>query len=82
MMLQFNANGTAIGVYSDEILDALESLGQLRVVRASHVEPSTCGGWTADMAPVGGPVLGTYRTRTEALDAEQAWLAANLWRMA
>jgi hypothetical protein len=28
----------------------------------------------ADMAPVGGPLLGTYVTRQDALDAEREWL--------
>lgn len=81
MILQFNENGTVIGVYSDELLEALEVLGEVRVSRASHVEPCR-GGWSADMAPVGGPILGPYHTRGEALDAEQAWLAEHLVEMA
>ena len=31
-------------------------------------------GWWADMTPVGGPVLGPYDTREEALDDEKTWL--------
>lgn len=42
--------------------------------RASHVEPDGKGGWTADMLPVGGPVLGPFARRDEALAAEIAWL--------
>lgn len=30
--------------------------------------------WWADMTPVGGPVLGPYETREEALDDEKVWL--------
>ncbi len=46
----------------------------LIITRASHVEPGPEGGWTADMAPSGGGVLGPYLTRADALEAEQAWL--------
>ena len=35
------------------------------------------GRWTADLAPVGGPVLGPFVHRSEALDAERAWLEAH-----
>jgi len=47
------------------------------------MEPCTCGtprrpvadmGWVADMKPVGGPLLGTYLTRAEALAGEREWL--------
>jgi len=31
----------------------------------------------ADMMPVGGPVIGPFSTRAEALEAERAWLLAN-----
>lgn len=33
--------------------------------------------WWADMAPVGGPVLGPFDGRQQALDEEVAWLRAN-----
>ena len=32
------------------------------------------GGWRADLSPVGGPQLGPFRRRSEALRAEAAWL--------
>ena len=32
-------------------------------------------GWWADMRPSGGPILGHFRSRQEALDAELAWLS-------
>ena len=50
--------------------------------RASHVEPAAGGGWTADMGPVGGPVLKDagmpFATRAAALAAEHEWLEAQL----
>jgi hypothetical protein len=57
----------------DESLD-LRALGKLQITRASHVEPDSEGSWWADIGPVGGPVLGPFRTRGEALAAERKWL--------
>ena len=57
----------------DESLD-LRALGKLQITRASHVEPDLDGYWWADMGPVGGPVLGPFGTRGEALLAERGWL--------
>ncbi len=57
----------------DEALD-LRALGKLQITRASHVEPDRDGNWWADMGPVGGPVLGPYASRSEALQAERGWL--------
>ena len=39
--------------------------------------PTADGRWTADLRPVGGPVLGPFARRSEALEAERAWLEAN-----
>jgi hypothetical protein len=57
----------------DEALD-LREIGKLQITRASHVEPDLNGNWFADMGPSGGPVLGPYGCRTEALEAERGWL--------
>jgi hypothetical protein len=62
---------------NDEALD-LRAIGELQITRASHVEPDRDGCWWADMGPVGGPVLGPYGSRTEALAAEKGWLAARM----
>ena len=60
----------------DEALP-LGDLGRLTIVRGSHVEPTAVGHWTADLSPVGGPLLGSFESRTAALDAEREWLEQN-----
>ena len=66
------AGGKLTFVY-DDALAGLLTEGEATVRRVSHVEPVP-GGWTADMAPVGGPVLGPFPLRATALAAERAWL--------
>ncbi len=72
MELVVGADG-AVGCIYDEALD-LREIGKLQITRASHVEPDRDGFWWADMGPVGGPVLGPFKNRTEALQAEREWL--------
>jgi hypothetical protein len=72
MELVVGVDGMVRCIY-DEALD-LRELGKLQITRASHVEPDRDGFWWADMKPVGGPVLGPFRNRTEALQAERRWL--------
>ena len=64
--------GVVRAVYGEDI--ELESLGPLRIARASAVEPTADGMWTADLAPVCGPVLGPFTRRSDALAAEIEWL--------
>ncbi len=75
MNLVIEADGRVRGVFGEEI--DLAALGTPRISRASHVEPDEEGRWLADLAPVGGPILGPFERRSEALDAEVAWLEAN-----
>ena len=75
MDLVIDPRGSVKAVYS-ELID-LDTLGRPAITRASHVEPDDRGGWLTDLGPVGGPVLGPYGRRSEALDAERAWLEAN-----
>lgn len=63
-------------IYDDALAGLLDT-GPAQVTRASHVEPAP-GGWTADLSPVGGPVLGPFPLRQVALDAEVAWLRMNV----
>ena len=60
----------------DESLD-LSALGPLSIRRASHVEPTANGQWTADLSPLGGPVLGPFPLRSVALAAEEGWIMRN-----
>jgi len=76
MELVVGVDGVARCIY-DEALD-LREIGQLQITRASHVEPDAEGFWWADMGPVDGPILGPFRSRTEALRAEREWLAARM----
>ena len=59
-------------IYQEEI--DLGVLGRPTITRASHVEPDRDGRWRADLTPVGGPVLGPFDRRSEALEAEREWL--------
>lgn len=70
--LVVTASGDVRAIY-DERVD-LSRLGKLSIRRGSHVEPTEDGQWTADLAPCGGPVLGPFAVRSEALAAEVAWL--------
>jgi hypothetical protein len=76
MDLIVDPRGRIYCVY-DEAID-LAALGSLSISRASHVEPDASGRWAADLAPVGGPVLGPFALRSEALAAERTWLG-NHW---
>ena len=65
-------DGTVRCVYAEAV--DLRSLGRVEVRRASRVEPDGRGRWRADLAPVGGPVLGPFDRRSDALAAEARWL--------
>lgn len=71
--ITITAAGELRFVWADELAD-MTLLGAVDIRRASHVEATADGHWTADMSPVDGPVLGPYRLRGEALTAEREWL--------
>ncbi len=75
MKLLIDPSGAIRCLYGEAV--DLAALGRLRVKRASHVEPDAHGRWTADLRPVGGPLLGPFTLRSEALAAEQRWLEQN-----
>ena len=72
MELVIGPDGAVRCVYSEEL--DLAVLGEVRIQRASHVEPDGSGAWWADLSPVGGLRLGPFAKRSEALAAEVQWL--------
>jgi hypothetical protein len=76
MKLVVESGGTIRCIYSEAI--NLSDLGQLRIRRGSYVEPDCGGRWLVDLAPVAGPLLGPFGSRTAALVAETVWLT-NHW---
>lgn len=75
MQLIVDPAGRIRCIYGETI--DLTSLGQISISRASHVEPNVRGNWLADLTPVGGPRLGPFQLRSDALTAEVQWLEAN-----
>ena len=75
MHLIVEPTGRVRALYTEEV--DLAALGRPAITRASHVEPGPDGRWSADLRPVGGPVLGPFDRRSQALEAEQAWLEVN-----
>jgi len=72
MELVITREGNLRCLYSDGL--RLSEFGRLSIRRASHVEPTEAGQWTADLSPVGGPTLGPFPARATALAAEADWL--------
>ena len=75
MDLIIDNRGSVRCIYA-EVVD-LHPLGKPSITRASHVEPDSTGRWIADLSPVGGPKIGPFDKRTDALAAEVQWLRAN-----
>lgn len=73
MQIVIEANGSAKCLYGEAI--ELATLGSLKIVRASHVEPDPNGNWLASI--INGPTLGPFERRSEALKAEADWLITN-----
>jgi hypothetical protein len=66
-------DGSMRFIYDDDMLSFADQ-GEVTIRRASHVEPDDNGEWVADMSPVGGPQLGPFKKRTDALAKEVDWL--------
>ena len=75
MDLLITKNGSIRCLYGEAI--ELRQLGPLQIRRGSHVEPHELGHWHADLSPVGGPTIGPFASRSEALVAEARWLELN-----
>ena len=78
MEIIIGTGGNGRCVYGDSI--PLRLIGRTNIRRASHVEPTKTGEWTADLSPVDGPLLGPFETRALALAAEAEWLREH-WLM-
>ncbi len=72
-ILSIKADGTLQFIYDDEFRPLMDE-GVATVKRVSHVEPNGDGEWEADLSPIGGPTLGPFMLRQDALDAEVAWI--------
>ena len=76
MKMKISPEGEVTCIYTEAI--DLPEIGKItEIKRASHVEPTALMqsiGWTSDMSPVGGPVLGPFDNRQDALTAEVEWL--------
>lgn len=66
--------GKAAFIHDDDAAEIMEGLGGVTIRRASHVEPGPDNKWYADLSPIGGPKLGPFDRRQQALDDEAAWL--------
>jgi hypothetical protein len=67
-------------IYNDDLRGLLKA-GKSEIRRASHVEP-VGDKWEADLSPSGGPKLGLFETRADALRAEVEWLEEHNFGMA
>jgi hypothetical protein len=77
MLLIVDSYGTVQGLYTEAI--DLASLGRLSITRASQVEADCRGAWWANLSLVGGPQIGPYPKRSEAVQAEVQWLEHTLF---
>lgn len=68
-------DGNVRAIYAEHI--NLGVFGRTTITRASRVEPNEQGHWMVDLNPVSGPVLGPFQKRSQALEAEHAWLEVN-----
>lgn len=76
---------TITAIYDDALRDFFG--GDVKITRASRVEPTPAGKWIADMSPAikqfniecDNPILGPFDLRADALTAEQDWLKDKLF---
>ena len=74
-LLLITPDGTLRFIWEDA-LSPLLKLGESVIERASYVEPEGTE-WYADLFPAGGPKLGPFPLRQQALTAETNWLTHN-----
>jgi hypothetical protein len=76
MLLRIEPTGYVCCLYGEAV--DLSALGPVTIRRVSQVEPDAEGRWHADLSPVGGPRLGPFPLRSQALAAEVRWLEEHL----
>lgn len=69
--------GKVTAIYSDDLAGLKAKASRVEIRRASAVEPTEDGQWTATMND--GKVLGPFRLRSEALAAEVQYLDSILF---
>ena len=74
--LTIDGDGAVRCIYSDELVDYFAET-DAKITRASSVEPGLDGKWTVDLTVSGGPVVGGFRLRDDALKYEVEWLKEN-----
>ncbi len=74
--LAINPDGTIVMIYNDDNRELFEQ-GIVSITRVSSVEPNPDGSWSATM--IDGVVLGPYKLRKDALDAEVKYLENKLF---
>lgn len=79
LAIVIDGDGSVRFIYDDALVGLFGEEARWQIRRASHVEPCARGGWTADMTPIGGPVLGPFPLRSAALAAERDWLTQHGW---
>ena len=72
MIISIDRAGGVRAIYSDGF--NWQALGKTLIQRASQVEPDHLVLWWADLSVSGGPKIGPFARRTDAIAAEIAWL--------
>lgn len=80
MNMIFLPNGKIVSIYQEAV--DLSACGRAHHQRASYVEPTDSGEWLVDLSPVGGPKMGPFGLRSEALTEEVAWIERHLEEIA
>lgn len=75
MQLRIDPKGTILTLYQEEL--DLGELGPTDIQRASHVEPEGAL-WFVDLAPINGPRIDGFSTRSEAIQAENDWIDSHV----
>ena len=72
------ARASHVEPWGELSMNAVEWLYKNRPIFMDKHAKDTCGGWWSDLLVSGGPVLGPFPTRAEALQAEVDWINANI----